>query len=107
MKHILFLTILFLSLSSETLYRAGPPVTLQSVPERSAGYRCPVVAGASYTWSRQWRISYPGRSVHDSATVQWGNPGTGTIIVSIHNPNNTVTYYTLNVVISIPSRIRS
>ena len=97
MKHIFFLTMLFLSLCTVTLHAQITGDTAVCAGE-SAVYHCPVVGGASYSWSPSGG-SVAGSSVHDSAMIQWGAPGIGTIIVTINNPNNTVTYYTLNVVI--------
>ena len=54
-------------------------------------YSAPVVAGASYTWTITGG-NVVGPANVDSVTIQWPNAGTGTIVVSILNPNNTTTY---------------
>lgn len=61
-------------------------------------YHAPIVAGATYSWNPSGG-TVAGASTLDSVTIQWGSAGTGTIIVTINNPNNTVTNYTLTVTI--------
>lgn len=62
-------------------------------------YNVPVVSGASYSWS-QTGGSFIGASNVDSALIQWGEPGVGTIIVTVNPPSGPAIYHTLNVTIN-------
>lgn len=64
----------------------------------TAIYYAPIVAGASYSWGPGGGIA-AGPTNKDSIIIQWGPAGIGTIIVTINNPNNTVTNYVLIVTI--------
>lgn len=61
-------------------------------------YYVPTITGASYSWSITGG-SINGASNTDSCIIQWGNPGTGTIIVTVNPPNGGPIYHTLNVAI--------
>ncbi len=61
-------------------------------------YNVPVVAGASYSWSVTGGLVQGAANV-DSASIKWGLPGTGTIIVTVNNPSGPPTYHTLNVTV--------
>jgi PKD repeat protein len=60
-------------------------------------YNVPVVSGASYSWSVTLG-NVVGPTNLSTATIQWGTaPNTGLIVVTINNPNNTTTTYSLSV----------
>ena len=61
-------------------------------------YSAPVVTGASYTWTVTGG-NIVGPANINNITTQWPTAGAGTVIVSILNPNNTTTFYTLYAVV--------
>ncbi|MCW3125712.1 MAG: hypothetical protein JWO03_1370, partial [Bacteroidetes bacterium] len=97
MKKIYTLLLFFLFLSITSTYAQITGDTAVCAGETSV-YHAPVVAGATYSWSPSGG-TVAGTSTLDSVVIQWGAAGTGTLIVTINNPNNTVTTYTLTVTI--------
>lgn len=61
-------------------------------------YNVPVVPGGSYSWNITGGAIQGAANV-DSAAIQWGLPGTGTIIVTVNNPSGPPTFHTLNVTV--------
>lgn len=62
-------------------------------------YNVPVLPGASYSWSITGG-SFIGPSNLDNATINWGTPGVGTIVVTVNPPSGPAIYYTQNITIN-------
>ncbi len=96
MKKISILLVFFLSLSI-TAFSQITGDTAVCAGETSV-YHAPLITGASYSWSPSGG-TVAGAATLDSVVIQWGAAGTGTLIVTVNNPNNTVTTYAITVTI--------
>jgi PKD repeat protein len=61
-------------------------------------YSVPMVSGASYGWNVSGG-SIAGSSTGDSVLVNWGVPGTGSLVVMVTPPNSSPVFYSLTVII--------